>query len=116
MQCAEYQLVDRGYYLEALGGPADEIWGLDNMVADGDDQRFHHLGVSGYPEGAIVYYDAPGEKKTKTLAIFEDGAVLPEGGTEILAGEVVARLVAEYGWPTGSRLVDGMPTGPERGM
>lgn len=113
MQFAEYPLIDHGFYVEALGGPG-EIWGLDNMLTDDDDQRFRHLGVSGAPEGALRCIDAPGLTKTKTLAIFEDGAPLPAGGTEIPAADVVALLEAEYGWPTGSRLVDGMPMGPER--
>lgn len=120
MKFAEYPLTDHGFYVEALGGPG-EIWGLDNMRTtdeDGfeDDQRFRHLGVSGAPEGALRCIDAPRLTKTKTLAIFEDGAELPQGGTEIAAADVVALLEAEYGWPEGSRLVDGMPTGPVEGL
>ena len=111
----ECPLVDNGYFVEALDGPG-EIWGLDNTVQDDDDQRFRHLGVSGAPEGALRCIDAPGLTKTKTLAIFEDGVQLPEGGTEIPASVVVDLLVDEYGWPAGSRLVDGMPMGPERAL
>lgn len=108
---AEYPLTDHGFYVVALDGPG-EIWGLDNTVQDDDDQRFRHLGVSGAPEGALLCIDAPGLTKTKTLAIFEDGAPMPDGGTEIPAANVVDLLVSEYGWPAGSRLVDGMPMGP----
>ena len=111
MNYAEYPLMDRGFHVEALGGPGD-IEGLTNMVVDGDDQRFWHLGIEGYPQGALCCLDAPGQVKTKTLAIFEDGAELPEGGTEIAAADVVALLVSEYGWPEGTQLVDGVPVAP----
>jgi hypothetical protein len=114
----EYQLTDHGFHVAALDGPG-EIYGLDNRVVDDDgyedDQRFWHIPVEGYPDGALCCLDAPGLKKTKTLAIFEDGTELPQGGTEIPAAEVVALLEADYGWPAGSRLVGGMPMGPERG-
>jgi len=116
MQYAEYALTDKGYLVETLGGPG-EIFGLDNRVVDEDgfedDQRFLHLGVEGYPAGALVCYDAPGSVKTKTLAIFEDGVTLPEGGTDIPAADVVALLVAEYGWPEGATLVGGLLVTPE---
>ena len=116
MRYGEYPLIDQGFHVNALGGPG-EIYGLDNRVVDDDgyedDQRFWHIPVEGYPEGALCCYEVPGQVKTKTLAIFEYGVQLPEGGTEIAAADVVALLEAEYGWPAGSRLVDGMPMGPE---
>jgi len=112
MQYAEYPLTDHGFFVHALVGPG-EIWGLDNRVEDDDDQRFHHLGVDGHPSGAVMVIDVPGLLKTKTLALFPDGATLPEGGTEIPAAAVVDLLVAEYGWPVGTTLVDGIPYEPE---
>jgi hypothetical protein len=115
MRYIEYKLTDRGYHVAALDGPG-EIFGLDNRIVDDDgfedDQRFWHLGIDGYPQGALCCLDAPGQMKTKTLAIFADGVTPPTGGTEILVANLVVLLVAEYGWPEGSRLVDGMPTGP----
>lgn len=111
MRYYEHPLTDLGYHVAALAGPG-EIWGLDNMVVDGDDQRFWHLGYSGYPAGAVCYIDTP--DKYKALAVTPDGASLPESSTEIPAADVVDLLVAEYGWPEGTRLVDGMPTWPER--
>ncbi|PKN07947.1 MAG: hypothetical protein CVU73_11155 [Deltaproteobacteria bacterium HGW-Deltaproteobacteria-8] len=114
MKYAEYSLTDLGYHLAALDGPG-EIFGLDNRVVDEDgfedDQRFWHLGVTGHPEGAALILERP--DKSRCLAVFADGVTLPPGGTEILAAEVVDLLEAEYGWPQGTRLVDGLPTGPE---
>lgn len=112
MQYAEYILTDHGFYVHAQVGPG-EIWGLDNRVEDGDDQRFEHLGVDGHPEGALMVIDVPGLVKTKTLALYPDGATLPEGGTEILAADVLPLLLAEYGWPEGTTLVDGIPYEPD---
>lgn len=109
MRYREYVLTDRGYYVAALEGPG-EIWGLDNMVVDGDDQRFHHLAYSGYPDGGLMAIDRP--DKSRCLAVFPDGATLPAGGMEILAADVVALLVADYGWPESTTLVDGLPVWP----
>ena len=105
MRYAEYALTDLGYRLVETGLPLPEIWGLDNI----DDQRFEHVGVAGYPPSALMCLDRP--DRSTTLAIF-DGAALPEGVTEILAVDVVALLVAEYGWPEGTTLVDGLPVRP----
>jgi hypothetical protein len=115
MQYAEYILTEQGYYVVALDGPG-EIWGLDNMLTEEDDQRFYPLPVQGYPSGALLCIDAPGPKRTKTLAVFADGVTLPAGGTEIPAADVVELLVADYGWPEGTSLVDGVPVGPERAL
>lgn len=118
MKYAKYSLTDLGFYVVAISGPG-EIFGLDNRLVDDDgfedDQRFRHLGTVGYPGGALCCLDALGQGKTmKTLAVFADGAELPEGGTEILAADVVDLLVAEYGWPEGTTLMDGLPVAPER--
>lgn len=117
MRYVEYLLVDRGFFVTALGG-VGEVWGLDNRVTDEegfeDDQTFRHLGVDGYPDGRLFSVDRPGQAKTKCLAFFADDAEPPQGGTEILAADVVALLVAEYGWPVGTTMVDGMPVAPER--
>lgn len=110
----ECPLVDNGFYVYAIEGPG-EIWGLDNINDEYGDRRFAALPPTGYPEGAVMCLDAPLDKqgrKTKTLAILPDGAALPEGGTEILAVDVVAMLVSEYGWPEGTTLVEGLPVAP----
>lgn len=112
MRYIEYALTDLGYHVAALDGPG-EIWGLDNRVEDGDDQRFWHLGIVPVLTAAVVCYEKPGTAKTKALAVFADGVTPPEGGTEILADDVVALLESDYDWPAGSRLVSGIPMGPE---
>lgn len=109
MKYAQYTLADLGYHVAALGGPG-EIWGLDNMVVDDDDQRFWHLGVSGYPDGAQALFEHPG--KSRCLAVFEDGVTPPEGGMPVPAEDVPELLMADYGWPAGTLLVEGMPTWP----
>ena len=107
MQYAEYPLADRGF-VDGAGNPLSSIIGRDNTT-----QPFRHLGYAGYPAGALWCIDAPGDIKTKTLAIFDDGVTMPEGGTEIPAAAVVALLVAEYGWPVGTTLdANGMPQAP----
>lgn len=103
-------LVDLGYHVDALDGPG-EIWGLDNQATDEDDQRFHHLGYDGYPDGAQALYDRPDHGAV--LAVLPDGTGLPVGGTEIAATDVVDLLVAEYSWPQGTSLgADGLPVRP----
>jgi hypothetical protein len=108
MQYAEYTLTDLGH-ADAEGNHLDSIEGRDNQT-----QPFHHLGYAGYPDGRLMAMDAPGPSKTKTLGVFADGVTLPAGGTEILAADVVDLLVADYGWPVGTQLVDGLPVAPER--
>jgi len=110
MKYAEYTLTDLGFYVVALGGPG-EIWGLDNMMVDDDDQRFRHLGYTGYPEGQVMLCERP--DKTKCFAAFASTA--PTGGTAILAANVVSLLVSDYGWPVGTTLVDGLPMLPAQG-
>lgn len=109
MQYIEYPLTDLGYYVDALGGPGD-ITGLSNQGSE----TFHHLGVVGAPIGAVMYIDTLGAK-TKTLAIFEDGASIPGGGTAVLSKDVADLLVSDYGWPAGTSLgVGGLPVQPPR--
>ncbi|MHC1700271.1 MAG: hypothetical protein AB9900_04715 [Humidesulfovibrio sp.] len=108
MNYAECDLIDRGFRLVEGDMPLPEIWGLDNT----GDQAFYHAGIVGYPDNALMCIDRV--DRTKTLAILPDGAALPEGGTEILAADVVDLLLTEYGWPEGTTLVDGLPVAPER--
>jgi hypothetical protein len=108
MEYAEYALIDRGY-VDEKGNPLASIEGRDNQT-----EPFRHLGLAGYPAGRIMCFDAPGQHKT--LAVFADGVSLPEGGTEIQATGVVVLLVADYGWPEGTQLVDGVPVAPERSL
>ncbi len=113
MKYAQYTLTDLGYHVAALGGPG-EIWGLDNMVVDDEDQRFWHLGVSGYPGGARALFERP--DKSRCLAVFADGVTLPQGGTPVPTEDVPGLLMVDYGWPAGTLLVEGMPTQPERAL
>ena len=94
MNYAEYPLTDRGYEApNASLNPVADIWGLDNVK----DEIFVHKGITGYPANAVTCFDAPGG--SKTLAVF-DGPIA-DGGTEIGEGDLVALLVADYGWPAG---------------
>ncbi len=113
MRYIECALTDLGYHVFAIDGPG-EIWGLDNIADEFGDRRFEALPATGYPANALMCIDAPGDIKTKTMAILPDGAEPPEGGTEIAAADVVDLLLAEYGWPEGTTLVAGVPVAPER--
>ncbi len=104
MKYAQYTLTDLGYRAPVAGiDPLPEIWGLSNR----DEERFEHKGFAGYPATHVWMTEHGG----RVLAAFEGEP--DAGGTEIAAADVVALLEAEYGWPQGSRLVDGIPTGPE---
>jgi hypothetical protein len=107
MQYAEYALTDLGY-VDGEGAPLASIDGRDNAVAP-----FRHLGYVGYPDGRIAAYDRA--DKSVCLAVFATGETLPAGGTEIVAADVPALLIARYGWPTGTTLgQDGLPAAPAR--
>ena len=109
MRYLECDLMDRGY-VDVQGALLQSIDGLTNV----GDESFRHLGYSGYPANALAQWERP--DKSRCVAVFADGEELPEGGTEIAAADMVALLVADYGWPAGSRLVDGMPMGPDRAL
>ncbi|MBU1040038.1 MAG: hypothetical protein KKF77_02930 [Proteobacteria bacterium] len=110
MRYIECGLTDRGF-VDGEDKALVSIEGRDNTT-----QPFRHLGYDGYPESRLMAIDVPGDVKTKTLVIMPDGAELPQGSTEIPAADVVDLLVAEYAWPEGARLVDGIPTWPERAL
>ncbi|MHC1701813.1 MAG: hypothetical protein AB9900_12730 [Humidesulfovibrio sp.] len=106
MQYVECALTDLGF-VDGEGLALSSIEGLDNTT-----HPFRHLGFTGYPDGALMCIDRA--DRAATLAILPDGAEMPEDGTELLAAEVVDLLLADYGWPEGTTLVDGLPVGPER--
>ncbi|MBU1040285.1 MAG: hypothetical protein KKF77_04205 [Proteobacteria bacterium] len=108
MQYTEFDLTDLGY-VDGEGKPLASIAGRDNQT-----DPFRHLGYEGYPAAAVRCIDVPGDIKTKTLAILPDGEPLPEDGTVVLVDDVVDLLVAEYGWPEGTTLAEGIPVEPER--
>jgi len=105
MKYAQYTLTDLGYRAPVAGiDPLPEIWGLSNK----DEERFEHKGFAGYPTTHVWMAEHGG----RVLAAFE--AEPDAGGTPVPAEDVPALLMADYGWPEGSRLVDGIPTWPER--
>lgn len=110
----EFQLTDLGH--ETLDGwLLPDIFGLDNLPPqDGDDidLRFRHRGWTGYPDADVPCFDSADH--AKTLTIFEDGATVPDGGTEVDETNVCALLVDEYGWRAGTVMgKGGMPVEPE---
>lgn len=109
----KYPLTNRGY--ETLDGwLLPDIFGLDNLPPqDGDDidLRFVHRGWAGYPDGAVLTFDSANH--TETLAVFEDGSTVPDGGAEVATADVCALFMAEYGWRSGTVMgEDGMPVEP----
>lgn len=110
MRYVAFPITDLGYATPD-GTPLPNIWGLDNLDQDGIDLRFIHLGYVGYPTGARCCIDAP--DKSKTLAVFEDGADIPASGSEVAASDLPAWLMTELGWPVGTTMgSDGLPLAP----
>ncbi len=105
MRYVECGLADLGF-VDSAGSPIIDISGRDNVT-----EPFRHLGY-GYPDNALMCIDRA--DRAATLAILPDGASLPSGGTEVDAADVVGLLLAEYGWPEGTALVDGLPVAPEK--
>lgn len=105
MSCFEYLLTDMEYFAPDAGiDPLPEIWGLSNV----GDEKFEHKGITGYP----ITHSWMIEKGGKVLALFEGSP--DEGGTEIPEAEVVAKLIADYGFPQGTTMgADGLPVVPE---
>lgn len=86
-----------------------EIWGLDNR----DDQRFQHLGYA-WPDlsGVTVHRtcERGGPVEDKTILVAYEGALAI--GVDVPVADVVPLLIADYGWPEGTTLVDGLPVAP----
>lgn len=105
MQYAQYNLIDLGYCATVAGiDPLPEIWGLSNQ----GEESFEHKGITGYP----VSHTWMTEKGGKVLALF-DGSP-DEGGVEVAEADVIAKLMADYGYPAETTLgADGKPVTPE---
>lgn len=120
IEYAEYNVFDNGFGLvSGEVSPLGEIWGLSNrLITDPDtgeqyDERFTHLGYTGYPEGAAwLVEQRDGTGPVKCLAAFEGAA--PAGGTAVAEEDVVALLISDYGWPEGVTLRGAaLPVAPE---
>lgn len=109
MHFVEFMLTNRGYQTPE-GTPLDNIEGMDNRTPG---QFFIHSGWTGYPDADVPCFDSADH--SKTLAVFEAGATVPDGGTEVDEADVCNLLMTEYGWRAGTVMgEDGMPVEPER--
>jgi hypothetical protein len=118
MQYKRVPLADKGYSMVDGNVSLEGVSGLKNKVIIEDefedDQRFYHRGYEGFPDTSdctvhmmIMRTEAP----FSGLYIFEGN--IP-GGTEIAEADVLAALIAEFGFPAGTTLgADGLPVVPE---
>lgn len=108
MNYGEYIITDNRFGLVSGDvSPLGEIWGLSNMkgvdpdTGEDYDERFIHLGYTGYPDGAAWIVERRDEsgQPVQVLAAFDGTA--PAGGTAVAEEDVPALLVSDYGWPEG---------------
>lgn len=105
MEYREYSLIDRGYRVENVPAPipSRSLTGLKNKSGS----RFSHQGYA-YPVGKyVIISEVPGKKVLVRGAGLEGGRVVPEK-------DVPALLMADYGWPDGTTMKDGLPVRPEK--
>lgn len=110
----EFVVQNMGYVSPSASAPTlnpVEIWGLDN----GPDEEFAHLGYD-YPaelSDVTVHWreERGGPTDDKHILIAYEGDALSIG-TDVAETDVVALLVADYGWPEDTTLVDGLPHNP----